>query len=423
MLLATGLYLIGVFLFTLFTRAFFGVSGQSLAYGPLSAALLVLICLALTRGPRNFLQRWYVTSPSVVPGLLFMAGLAISLPNARDLGLAAKDLLRWSFVWLAFAPATRAICDEERRCSLLTQATVGFVLLFGALAVGDLFARGGVTARLLGQPGISPQGRYESIYENAGIFAGMLNVAFPLALVAAIVARRRVSRVLWAVGTAVIVLAMLLSGTRATVAAALVAGVIIFAVRRQWWAVGLLVAIVAGMLAFAQTPLLGQSPTLTRVHDLMTGRGSGFRSMERRLLIWSVALDLVQTHPFFGFGGSQLRYLQHAGFNRAHNAWLDAWLDGGLLSALAMAMIAYLVLRRTWQTLSGRVARYRQPTHVALVAASCAVLIGWLVRAGIGSRIDWLPIFLLFSLCWDRTANEQRGMWQGAANSRRGGAH
>ena len=41
---------------------------------------------------------------------------------------------------------------------------------------------------------------------------------------------------------------------------------------------------------------------------------------------------------------------------------------------------------------------------MALVAASCAVLIGWLVRAGIGSRIDWLPIFLLFSLCWEPRA-------------------
>jgi len=150
MLLATGLYLAGVFLFTLFTRAFFGVSGQSLAYGPLSAALLVLVYLGLTRGPRNFLEQWYTTSPTIVPGFLFLTGLAISVPNARDVGLAAKDFLRWSFVWLAFAPATRAICGEERRCRLLAQATVVFILLFGALAVGDLFAGGRVTARLLG---------------------------------------------------------------------------------------------------------------------------------------------------------------------------------------------------------------------------------------------------------------------------------
>ncbi len=402
MLVATGLYLIGVFLFTLFTRAFFGISGQSLAYAPLSAALLVLIYLGLTRGPRNFIQRWYVSSPTIVPGVLFLTGLAISLPNAREVGLAGKDFIRWTFVWLAFAPATRAICADQRRCRLVTQATVIFILLFGALAVGDFFAGGSLTARLLGSPGISPQGRYQSIYENAGIFAGMLNVAFPLALVAALSARKWVGRAAWAVGVTVIVLAMLLSGTRATIAAALVASVIIFAARRQWWVLGLVVVIVVGMFAFAEMPTFGHSPTLTRVHDLMTGRGSGFRSVQRRLLIWSVALELIEKHPFFGFGGSQLRYLQHAGFNRAHNAWLDAWLDGGLLSGLAMVIIACLVLRRAGQTVFGRIARYRQPTHVALVAASCAVLIGWLVRAGIGSRIDWLPIFLLFSLCWER---------------------
>jgi hypothetical protein len=60
-----------------------------------------------------------------------------------------------------------------------------------------------------------------------------------------------------------------------------------------------------------------------------------------------------------------------------------------------------VVLRRAWWTLLTRPARWIDPTHVALLAASLAVLAGWTVRAGIGGRIDWLPIFMLCSMWWD----------------------
>jgi len=115
-----------------------------------------------------------------------------------------------------------------------------------------------------------------------------------------------------------------------------------------------------------------------------------------------VAAELVQRSPIIGVGGSQLRFHQHAGFNRAHNAWLDAWVDGGLLAALAMLLVTASVLRRAWTTIARGRRLYLEPTHVALVAACLAVLTGWLVRAGIGGRIDWLPIFMLFGLWWER---------------------
>ncbi|MFW5869222.1 MAG: hypothetical protein ACOCX2_15455, partial [Armatimonadota bacterium] len=56
-------------------------------------------------------------------------------------------------------------------------------------------------------------------------------------------------------------------------------------------------------------------------------------------------------------------------------------------------------------------ARWLDPTHVGLLAASLAVLVGWTVRAGIGGRIDWLPIFMLCSVWWDprECMNGERG--------------
>jgi O-antigen ligase len=110
---------------------------------------------------------------------------------------------------------------------------------------------------------------------------------------------------------------------------------------------------------------------------------------------------LIEHSPVIGWGGSQLRYHQRLGLNRAHNAWLDAWLDGGLPALLAMLMVTAVVLRRAWWTYFDRPERWTDPTHVALLAASLAVLAGWTVRAGIGGRIDWLPIFMLCSVWWD----------------------
>ncbi|MFW6156475.1 MAG: hypothetical protein ACOC7J_04075, partial [Armatimonadota bacterium] len=82
MLIATGLYLIALFLITLFTDVIFGINAQSLAYAPLTLALLVLLYCAMVEKRRDFLRQWYASSPMIVPGLLFLAGLAAALPNA-----------------------------------------------------------------------------------------------------------------------------------------------------------------------------------------------------------------------------------------------------------------------------------------------------------------------------------------------------
>ncbi len=403
MRLATALYLVGIFLFILFTDALAGISGQSLAYGPLTAAMLVLVLVAMASGPRNFLQRWYVESPISAAGLLFLLGLAISLPNSRDLGLALKDFVRWTFIWMVFAPATRAVCSDERQCTKVARVAGILILAFGAMAVGDLMSGGRVTPGLIGRQGINAAGRYMSVYGNAGIFAGMLTVGLPLVLVPALSPGRWTARLAWGAGATLIGGAMLLTGTRITLLTAAVACVIIFGAQRRWWVViGVGLAIAAAVLA--PTDLLVKSaPTVGRVQETMTSTGSGQRSLERRLLIWSLAADMIAESPVFGRGGSQLRFAQHAGFKRAHNAWLDAWIDGGLPAAVAVMLVTVLVLRRTWLTLAGRSPQFRHPTHVALVAASCAVLVGWTVRAGIGGRIDWLPIFMMHAMCWDRT--------------------
>lgn len=401
MVVATGLYLVALLLITLFTDAIFGVNAQSLAYAPLALCLMVLVYLALVRGPRDFIQRWWTSSPMMAAGLLFLGGLAASMPNAHELGLAGKDFLRWSFVWLVYAPVTRAICDRPGRCALFARAAAVFVAGFAGLAVGDLFTGGALTRSAVGRAAMTYEGRYQSLYENPGIFAGMLIVGFPLAVTPALTERGARRRAAWLLGLAVILTGMLLSGSRAALVTAVVTTVVVATALRRWWLLGLTGAVVIGISVLLSTGTLEGPPSLVRFQQGLVGSGTGTRSLQRRMLIWSVAGELIQRRPVVGWGGAQLRYHQHGGFKRAHNAWLDAWLDGGLLAALAMLIVAAAVVRRAWLTLRGEHEHWVRPTHVALVGACLAVLAGWMVRAGIGSRIDWLPIFMLFGLNWE----------------------
>jgi O-antigen ligase len=401
MSIATGLYLIALFLITLFTDVVFGINAQSLAYAPLTLALLVLLYVAMVGERRDFLRRYYTSSPMIVPGLLFLAGLAMALPQAQDVGLAGKDFLRWGFVWLVFAPVTRAVCSTPRRTRLCARAVPAFIAVFASLTVADLAFGGEIVRTLLGVAGVTSEGRYQSLYQNAGIFAGMLIVGFPLALTPALTQQRWQSRLLWAAAAAIMAGGILLSGSRAAVVAALLSVAVIgLLLRRRWLvaAVAVLVLTGAGLMFSGD---LGGPPAVARFQDVLTQRGTGHYSLNRRMQIWREAGELIQRSPVIGWGGSQLRFHQGLGFNRAHNAWLDAWLDGGLPAALAMVIVTAVVLRRAWWTYFAGPVRWRDPTHVALLAASLAVLAGWTVRAGIGGRIDWLPIFMLCSVWWD----------------------
>lgn len=402
MIIASLLYLVALFLIVLFTGAVFGVSAQSLAYVPLTLALVVLLHRGLTTGPRDFLRLWYSSSPTIIPALLFLAGLAASMPQAVDLGLAARDFLRWTFVWLVFAPVTRALCSSRERCRLFARALPILVAGFAALAVATLLTGSDLALGLFGISGVSPQERYQSIYENAGIFAGMLIVGFPLALVPALTERCRGGRLTWGLGAAIMVGGMLLSGSRAAVASAAVAALVAGAALRRRRVVAVAGAVITGAAALTAAGHLTELSALARYHHIMEGRGTGARSLQRRAYIWSRASELIAENPVIGLGGSQLRFHQYSTFNRAHNAWLDAWLDGGILAFGAMLIVTGTVVRRCLRTLSGRVPHYLDPTHVALVASCAAVLAGWTVRAGIGSRIDWLPLFMLLSLYWER---------------------
>lgn len=401
MLIATGLYLIALFLITLFSDVIFGINAQSLAYAPLTLALVVLLYFAMAGERRDFLQRWYASGPMIGPGLLFLAGLAMALPRAHDVGLAGKDFLRWTFVWLVFAPVTRAVCSTEARARLCARVIPAFISAFAALTVADLAFGGEVVRASLGVAGVTGEGRYQSLYQNAGIFAGMLIVGFPLALAPALTEERWRSRLVWGIAAGVMAGGILLSGSRAAVVASLMAVAVIGVILRRRWLVAAVAVMVIAGAGLALSGNLGGPPAVSRFQDVLTHRGTGQRSLNRRMQIWAEAGDLIERSPVIGWGGSQLRYHQSLGFNRAHNAWLDAWVDGGLPAALAMVIVTVVVLWRAWWTHFARPSRWLDPTHVGLLAASLAVLVGWTVRAGIGGRIDWLPIFMLCSVWWD----------------------
>jgi O-antigen ligase len=406
---ATALYLVALFLITLFTEAIFGINAQSLAYVPISLALIALLLHATAAGKRDIIGRWYTSSPLFAPGLLFLAGLAAALPQAQDLGLAGKDFLRWSFVWLVFAPVTRAVCADRARCRLFARAAAAFITLFATLTAVDLITGLGLVRALTGGSGVTGQGRYMSLYGNAGIFAGMLIVGFPLSLAPALTERSRWRRIAWTGATAVMAGGMLLSGSRAAVVASVVAAMLICLLLRRRMGAAVIAAGAGAMVVLMLGAEVAGPPSLARFQHLLMRSGSGYDSLQHRMDVWESAGRLIETSPLIGRGGAQLRFHQRHGLNRAHNAWLDAWLDGGLPALLAMILVTAAIIRRMWLTWLYRPRGWLDPTHVALLGAAAAVLVGWTVRAGIGSRIDWLPTFMVFSLCWDAVPADPAG--------------
>ena len=126
--------------------------------------------------------------------------------------------------------------------------------------------------------------------------------------------------------------------------------------------------------------LTSVSPDFVRSHLLSAG-GSG------RWQFWTTAVDEFRAHPLRGGGAGsyQAWWTQHGPFSYnirdAHSLWLQVLGELGLLGflPLALAFVAAIVL-------GVRQLARAAPLHRASSATCLAVLVGWMVGAG----IDWI---------------------------------
>lgn len=234
-----------------------------------------------------------------------------------------------------------------------------FVRLAQAVAlVGTIVAIYGIGEWLL------EGGRIGSLLGNAAFFAGYLDLAFFITLIAA-----RYGEGLWQraayIGAALQLVAIILSATRGTLVAlalAAVATLVYLAWRGHaaWrgWSAGALIALVAlGGLFFIFRENLAQIPfePIQRVASI----GTKDPNVASRLFIWEHMIEEIKKAPFLGVGAEHIDTLfnrfydpsqiREEWFDRSHNAFLDYAAQygvGGLLLFLALIGLFFLAAWR-----------------------------------------------------------------------------
>lgn len=241
--------------------------------------------------------------------------------------------------------------------------------------------------------------RARAFYGSPNNLALVMERALPLGLAAAIWARSRGRRWLYALGCAPVALALLLTYSRGAllvgVPAALATLALISGKRARWAVLAL-----AAVGALALIPALG-SERFRSLFDL--SQGTSFL----RVSLWQAAWDMVRDHPILGVGldnflyyygdyirpGAEVdRWLSHP-----HNVLLDFWLRlgiGGL--ALIAALLASYARRalRAVRTLDGD-AR-------AIAIGLMAAMAGALAHGCIDSFffVTELAYWFMFALAW-----------------------
>ncbi|MFT4274716.1 MAG: O-antigen ligase family protein [Rhodopseudomonas sp.] len=241
------------------------------------------------------------------------------------------DFLRLLFLWLAPVAALAAIRD---------------VGSFSHWSVSEM-----LTVRLQGTKGLS-------LYYNSNVVG--LIYAMPCVGAVAIMATRRLRSwqfMLLFVSALVLLAAVLLSGSRGSLMAAL-AGIGVAVLLAANWRIS---AAIAGLVAIAAvatllTPLAGE---LVQRKDSL------------RFELWPVYLHMVTLKPWFGYGlAFDPRVTLPNGIEvmNGHNIFMCAAIRGGVFAALALAVVALTALASGWRAFR----RTGEVTALALLAAALA---------------------------------------------------
>jgi O-antigen ligase len=303
----------------------------------------------------------------VVATALSVAGALYREPAIRETLKAAQYLLLFLVVAIAVA------ADSDDRPIRL--AIVGLTIVVGALAIAQ---------EIFGAPsGLwfdnVPIPRIAGPLEGPNQLAGYLGLL--LALVTAYAIRRGRTAFEFAalaIGSAALVLTI----SRAGVAAALIGAAVVLAVSKHGARRGAIVAIASGSLAgcivialwgyAAAHSLLGLQ-LLDRFTSLAANASPG--RLGTREQLWHGAIVLWRRHPIFGIGGGNFeRELGLAGYpalhTHANSLYLQALAEGGIVLLLAtVALVAASIGVFT-----------RGPFSVPLVAGALGASIGLAVH-------------------------------------------
>lgn len=321
---------------------------KTLLFYVLSFTAIAVFALLVTHG-RAFYWSRLTAKETWIPGALLLLAYVSSLYGIdfqksfwslfiRGDGLLMLTCVVSSF-YLILLYADRAFFERLLR----TAAVVGtFVAIWG---IGEWFLYGGRIGGLLG---------------NAAFFAGYVGITFFVTLAAARSVSRDFRSILF-IGAGLQIIAIILTATRGTMLALIVAGgaFLVYQVfsgkgAYRTWAAYTLVALLAlggAFLAF-RTELASSSFTpIARIASI----GVHDPDVASRLFIWKNMVSEIQKAPLLGVGAEHIDTLfnrfydptqiSEEWFDRSHNAFLDYAAQYGISGfVLYSALIAIFFL-------------------------------------------------------------------------------
>jgi len=139
-------------------------------------------------------------------------------------------------------------------------------------------------------------------------------------------------------------------------------------------------------------------------------RGWGLLYFDSRLIMWDLAWQSVQEHPWFGTGyGTWLREFSKIpssgslSFDTAHNIWLQLLFELGAIHGLSMVLILGAI--------TGSTLLYKNVSQPSLQIGGLFLVIGFFV-ASVVQEIDYImPVYLQFAafagLCFGGTSFQE----------------
>ncbi|HEV7666230.1 MAG TPA: O-antigen ligase family protein [Chloroflexota bacterium] len=363
---------------------------------PLSVAL-ALVAMVIAR------RRDHVPHAVALPAgvwLILLAASAAWAPVNRADAFAALSrpvggvLLGWAVFALATTPARWRALARAFTLGGLFVALVGLVEASGLSQITS-----GLAALHDGATPVGDVPRIAATLSHPNVAAIVLELTLPFLIAWAWTASSPRGRTVVIVAAACVLVALVLTFSRAGIIGALVGLAVLFAFggQRRVLLPLLALTVIGAALAWAAVA----DPGLDR--RLAAGLDESSPVQPARTQFWWVALEMQRDHPWLGVGLDNYRW-QFASYSgiasnnlgiHAHNQYLEALADSGLLGLVAFAWLLGALVRHAWQAaLVSRLAPPDWPWRATVVAA----LASWLVHALVDDFERFWPASVAFWL-------------------------
>lgn len=276
-----------------------------------------------------------------------------------------------------------------------------------AFLLGQSLSAGAAILQLMGYSIFMPQNhwwdrRVQGLADHPNTLGLMSALAIVIALQVAFSSRKYLALAL--VGVIVNILGLIGSGSLTGILA-LSAGLFVLALcmrshlgKITIW--GASIAILFWLVAIL-TNVFDILPSLSHRYNQVTGQNASGSSLENRGQTYAFAWSKISEDPLFGFGLNGRTSGTYNGVTMVHNAFLRAWYQGGILLAVAFALIIVaLIVVVIRATVTRKYASEAAVIAVIVVYAS--------VSPVLEQRQFWLPVLVAWASISAATAHQVR---------------